>query len=202
MEIKENNCKRVSGTLDYGMRLTLAFTRFMWTLIVLGVVCFIVGVIAIFTENEPLFILFATLPTLVFWCFGGYYIIRERRHADVIKLWCEDAVELDAFTEKVCCEAARKRSYGKSLILLNPKYNQPYILKVKIKYKNIKHTYFSLSRDKSPFDSFFLRYWTYHGKMVAEYGGGKVKILYSPKYDKVMFLIDAKPKIDDTKEIE
>lgn len=200
---KENNHKQIAGTLDYGLRNPKAFLRLMWVLIGIGWFCLIIFTVATIVAKEPLLLLAVVLFPLFFWFFGGYFLIRERQHNNLIKLWSEDAVELVAYIEKVYCESARMRTYnGTAAILLNPKYNQPYILKVKVKYRNQKHTYFSMQKQKSPFDSFFLKGCSYHGKMVAEYGDGKVKILYSPKYDKVMFLQGEKPKIDETAEIE
>ena len=198
-----NIFNQISGTLDYGLRNPKSFLRFMWVLIGFGCFCFIIFVVATIVAREPLLLLAVVLFPLFFGGFGGYFLIREHKHNSVIRLWCEDAIVHVAYIEKVYCESAQMRHYnGTAGILLNPKYNQPYILKVKIKYKDEKHTYFSMQKQKSPFDSFFLKGCSYHGKMVADYGGGKVKILYSPKYDKVMFLKGEKPKIDETAEIE
>ncbi|MCH5151277.1 MAG: hypothetical protein J1F65_01310 [Clostridiales bacterium] len=203
MENKEYTYKRIAGTLDYGLRNPPVFIRYMWAFVGLGVFCLVIFTVATIVAREPLLLLAVTLFPLFFCSFGGYFIIRERCHNNVIKLLCQDAVEIVAYTEKVYCESARMRTYnGAAFILLNPKYNQPYILKVKVKYRTEKHIYFSNAKENSPFDSLFLKGCSYHGKMVEDYGDGKVKILYSPKYDKVMFLKDEKVKKIVSEEIE
>ena len=186
MDNKEETYKQIAGTLDYGLLCSKAFIIFMWALIGFGCLCLIVFAVATFVAEEPLLVLAVTLCPLFFCSIGGYFLIRESRHCAVIKLWCEDAVEHVAYTEKVLC--------------MSPEWS--YILKVKVNYKNEKYVYFSNSQEKSPFDSFFLKGRIYHGKMVAKYGDGKVKILYSPKYEKIMFLKSEQPKTDETAEIE
>lgn len=193
MEMNENSYTQISGTLDYGLLNSKAFIRLMWALIVIGIVGCLIFTVGAIAAKEPLLIIAVILCPLLYCSLGGYFLIREREHIKLIELWCEDAVEHVAYTEKVYCVNDQ---------ILYTKNNQPYILKVKVNYKNQKHTYFSLSNEKSAFDSFFLKNCSYHGKMVAKYGGGKVKILYSPKYNKVMFLKGEKPKIDETAEIE
>ena len=202
MEKKGNTNKIIAGTLDYGLRNPNWVNIMLWVLVAFGWICLIIFTVATIVANELLLLLAATLFPLFFWSLGGYFLVRERRHNDLIKLWREDSVELVAYTERVYCESAMMRTYGRGGILLESKNNQPYILKVKVKYANQKHTYFSLTREKSSFDTFFLKSYSYHGKMVSEYGGGKVKILYSPRYGKVMFLSDEKPKVDEAAEIE
>lgn len=202
MDSADEKYEQIAGTLDYGLRSPKAFLNFMWALIALGVISSIIFLAGTIAAKEPLLILAVVLSPLFFCSVGGYFLVRERNHNKVIELWCEDAVELVAYTDKVYCENARMPYYTKGAVFLNPKYNQPYILNVKVKYKNEKHSYFSMSKEKRIFDSFFLKHCTYHGKMVAEYGGGKIKILYSPKYDKIMFLKGEYPKIDETAEIE
>ena len=186
MDNTEERYKQIAGTLDYGLRSPKAFLRLMWVLIAFGWFCLAIFTVATIVAKEPLLLLAVTLFPLFFWSLGGYFLVRESKHNQIIKLWCEDAVEHIAYTEKVMC-------------MSEVNYN---ILKVKVNYKNEKHVYFSNSQEKSPFNSFFLKWRSYHGKMVADYGGGKVKILYSPKYDKVMFLKGEYPKIDETAEIE
>lgn len=191
--MKENTYTQISGTLDYGLLNSKSFIRLMWALIVIGIVGCLIFTIGAIAAKEPLLIIAVILCPLFYCSFGGYFLIREREHIKLIELWCQDAVEHVAYTEKVYCENAQ---------ILYTKNNQPYILKVRVNYKNQKQTYFSMSKENSPFNSFFLKSCSYHGKMVDEYGGGEVKILYSPKYNKVMFLKGEKPKIDETAEIE
>ena len=194
--------KQISGTLDYGLKMPTAMIIYWWVNVLIGVGSAVAFTVATVLEHEPLLIIAAVLFPVFFLVISGYVLIRERKHRQIIELWCEDAVELTVSTSRIYCDEAQKfllhydtddhsSERGSAYLQLfnnRYKYYPLFLLKVNVNYKGEQHTFYSLKRPKSQFDSFFLRSYAFHSEMVQKYGAGRADVLYSPKYNKVMFL--------------
>lgn len=165
--------KDVVATLDYGMRLS----KFLLILLWVGLICSIIlipNLIVLYFVEKEIFLIYlmVILPLLV----GIVSILslhHDKLHTKNIGIWLIGSVILTAETQ-IVYEKTAFRSYRK--------------LQVTFEYNNEIKQLTSRRKVKDQFDSLLcnpknaLQYDT----MVSRWGKRKIKILYSPKYDKVM----------------
>ena len=172
--------KYTINQIDASLRDGVVFKTWMWVVMYLALIYFFmlfINVCAIFLfKYEPEDVLGLVLSSL--FCLGidsyfAFWIIKKHRLNKKISIWLDDAVELYTQTYTISKKGL---------------FSQIYKLKVQFKYNKKRYTLYSGDPEKN--------YYVFknHGyfKILSKYADKRVKILYSPTYNEVLFL-----KIED-----
>lgn len=171
------------------MKMPIAAFISVWLGLICAILVFPLCLIGYFEEHEIGFIIAAVLVPLLGVIFFGYVLMRERVHRRHIKLWCADAVEKKAIGT---IEYYPMPNSG----LFHYRENH-YRLIVEFSYKGHPKKFYSRDVGKGNFDTFFCnkKIICLHRRILNNYEGD-IKILYSPKYNKVLLVRREMPEFE------
>ena len=163
--MKEKNIPQIVATLRYGRYLSgrlLGLCYFLFTVSAVGLLLTLTISILMQVGVIESDIASITIFACVFLCgiaYGGYLSFNRLQQGKQISLWLQDAVPLVAESKRVDCFKGKGRSAG---------------IQIEIVFQ---HQGGWVVRKSNGLD-----------KIYHDYVNREIKILYSPKYDQVMFL--------------